>query len=175
MNTKAVLHKGDLATCVVCNPELKDKQEKRRRKQRTEVTADLYVRRQVAAEIGEDEPTKEERSALLQKYGVTAPRIDRQITRPKWMGVVEWKRMMHDWYKATKGLVTPLPRKPFVRRDANVTTSTHPKTKPWREIRDKKGRPANNHPRNQDRFNPHRDTRTRPRNYGQTNMETRQS
>jgi hypothetical protein len=99
-----------METCRVCNPDLKDADSrKRNRKSKGEVTLDLYVRRQVSQELGEDEPTKDQRFVLLQKYGVTAPRIDRQITKPSWMGVSEWKRKMNEWYKATKGLVAQTP------------------------------------------------------------------
>lgn len=77
----------------------------KRRKTRVKMTLDLYVRRQVSAELGDDEPTKDERFILLQKFGVTAPRIDRQMTKPSWMGEAEWKRKLNDWYKSTKGLV----------------------------------------------------------------------
>jgi hypothetical protein len=74
------------------------------------IPVDVAVRRQVAEEIGEAEPTKDEKFILLQKYGAFAPRIDRLVTKPKWMGVAEWKRKQNDWFKATKGLVRPQQR-----------------------------------------------------------------
>jgi len=81
---------------------------------------DVAVRRQVAAEIGEDEPTKDEKFVLLQKYGVAAPRIDRLISKPNWMGVAEWKRKLNEWFKATKGLVRPQQRPRFSRPNSNL-------------------------------------------------------
>ncbi len=71
------------------------------------VPVEVAIRRQVAAEIGEDEPTKDQKFILLQKYGATAPRIDRLATKPNWMGVPTWKRLQNDWFKMTKGLVKP--------------------------------------------------------------------
>jgi hypothetical protein len=71
------------------------------------VSLDVVIRRQVASDLGEDEPQKDERFQLLQKYGVAAPRIDRLMTKPNWMPVAEWKRKLNDWYKLTKGLVAP--------------------------------------------------------------------
>jgi hypothetical protein len=140
----AVLHKGLLEKCRVCNPDLIESDDrKRRRKTKGEVTLDLYVRRQVAQELGEDEPTKDERFVLLQKFGVTAPRIDRQVTRPKWMKESEWKRKLNEWYKATKGLVAQIPP---ARRPTNHT--------PWREIRFKNPQAQQRHQQRQ------RDTRT---------------
>ena len=74
------------------------------------VPVEVSIRRQVSEEIGDDEPTKDEKFVLLQKYGVTAPRIDRLVTKPNWMGVSEWKRKQNDWFKATKGLVSAAQR-----------------------------------------------------------------
>src|SRR5271166_5426608 len=56
MNQKAVLHKGLLADCKVCNPTT-ETQEKRSRKTRskTGVSLDVVIRRQVAFDLGEDE------------------------------------------------------------------------------------------------------------------------
>ncbi len=71
------------------------------------VPVDVAVRRQVAEEISDAEPTKDQKFILLQKYGAFAPRIDRLVTKPKFMGVSEWKRKQNDWFKATKGLVKP--------------------------------------------------------------------
>jgi len=108
MNQGAVLHKGLLTECKVCNSTT-ETQEKRTRKARskTGVSLDVVIRRQVAADLGEDEPQKDERFQLLQKYGVATPRIDRLMTKPNWMGVAEWKRKLNDWYKLTKGMIQP--------------------------------------------------------------------
>lgn len=108
MNQGAVLHKGLLSDCKVCNSTT-ETQEKRTRKARskTGVSLDVVIRRQVASDLGEDEPQKDERFQLLQKYGVAAPRIDRLATKPSWMGVAEWKRKQNEWFKVTKGMIQP--------------------------------------------------------------------
>jgi hypothetical protein len=64
---------------------------------------DIAVRREVAEEIGEAEPTRDQKYILLQKYGVVAPRIDRLVTKPRWMGEGEWKRKQNNWFKITQG------------------------------------------------------------------------
>ena len=81
-----VIHKGLWATCRVCNPASVNTEKRKWRKAKVtgSTTADVYIRRQVAAELGEDEPTKEEKFSLLQKYGVTPPRFDRRVTKPHW-------------------------------------------------------------------------------------------
>src|SRR5208282_3460813 len=77
-------------------------------------TLDIALRRQVAADLGEDEPTKDQRYVLLQKFGVVSPKIDRLATKPNWMSIAEWKRKQNEFYKATKGLVAPQQtRRPF--------------------------------------------------------------
>lgn len=101
----AVLHKGNLADCVVCNPELKT--EKKEKRVKIEKPADHYLRRQIAEELGDDEVPREDRLQLQEKYGMTAPRIDRRIKRPNWMGVKEWKERVQNWFNMTKGLVPP--------------------------------------------------------------------
>lgn len=111
MNQTAVLHKGLLLDCKVCNPPTETQEKRERRKRRGPVSLDMVIRRQVAADLGEDEPQKDERFQLLQKYGVAAPRIDRLVIKPNWMGVVEWKRKQNEWYKATKGMVAPQQRR----------------------------------------------------------------
>jgi hypothetical protein len=145
-----------METCRVCNPDLKDADNRKRNwKPKGEVTLDLYVRRQVSQELGEDEPTKDQRFVLLQKYGVTAPRIDRQITRPKWMKGAEWKRKMNEWYKATKGLVAQTP------------PARRPTARPWKDIKFKNPQAQQRHEQRQ------RDTRTPRRNFGPTRTATR--
>jgi len=72
------------------------------------VPLDVTLRRQVAAELGEDEPTdKNKRYILLQKYGVVTPKIDRLVTKPAFMSEAEWKRKSNEWYQATKGMIQP--------------------------------------------------------------------
>lgn len=96
------MHKGKLADCNVCTPQQDKKRRERRVKQ--EATQDVYLRREVATELG-DTGTREQRFQLNEKYGVSAPRIDRNITRPKWMGVNTWIQKKAQWVLATKGLV----------------------------------------------------------------------
>ena len=108
MSGKTVVHSGLWIDCKNCNPEFKAKKDKREKRSRVKgkVTLEVYVRRQVSEELGEDEG-KDAKFQLLQKYGIAAARIDRQATRPNWMGEAEWKRKQNDWYRATKGLVAP--------------------------------------------------------------------
>ena len=156
-----VIHKGLWATCRVCNPASVNTEKRKWRKAKVtgSTTADVYVRRQVAAELGEDEPTKEEKFSLLQKYGVTPPRIDRRVTKPHWKSETEWKRQLAEFYKATKGLVPQTSmnaarRSSTLNRPQNLpagTVQVYPK-----KFRD---RPQ--------------DTRTYQKNYGQGRMENR--
>lgn len=69
------------------------------------VPLEVAVRRQVAEEIGEAEPTQGEKSTLLQKYGVKPAVIDRLVTKPKWMSESVWRRKLNEWFKMTHGLV----------------------------------------------------------------------
>lgn len=143
------------------------------------VPVEVSIRRQLSGEIGDDEPTKDQKFVLLQKYGVTAPRIDRLVTKPNWMGVAEWKRKQNDWFKATKGMVNPSQRPRFNRPMSNSqpsqpgrplstrpslpmkyaqvqTPSSRPPVKhtPWREIRHKNpNHPSNRPSTNQSRPN----------------------
>ena len=87
------------------------------------VPVEVSIRRQVSEEIGDGEPTKDQKFVLLQKYGVTAPRIDRLVTKPNFMGVSEWKRKQNDWFKATKGLVSPSQRPRFNRPNSTSQPS----------------------------------------------------
>lgn len=100
------------------------------------VPVETSVRRQVAEEIGEAEPTRDQKYVLLQKYGVVAPRIDRGISKPKWMGVSEWQRKLSEWFKMTKGLVKPQQRSKFSRPNPNSQPSSRT-SKPWSQIRHK--------------------------------------
>jgi hypothetical protein len=109
------IHKGLMIECPMCSPDSTESRKKFRvRKSKSPATLDIATRRQVAAELGEDEPTKDQRYILLQKFGVVSPKIDRQVTRPSWMSIQEWKRKSNDWYQATKGMVAPQQtRRPF--------------------------------------------------------------
>ena len=128
------------------------------------VPVDVAVRRQVAAEIGDDEPTKDQKFILLQKYGVTAPRIDRQVTKPNWMGVKEWKRKQNDWFQATKGLVKPQQRpkyRPTLNSQPRREFNKNPLVvKPWSQLNHKA------RPQGMREFRP---------NFGQTRTGNRQS
>ena len=94
-----VLHNGLMEDCQQCNPHEREAKEK---KVKVKMTSDLSVRREVAEELGED-PREGERFQMLQKYGIAAPRIDREVRRPKWMKVSSFKRKLNEWIQATKG------------------------------------------------------------------------
>jgi hypothetical protein len=72
------------------------------------------VRRQVSFELGgpDAEPTKDAKFQILQKYGIAAARIDRGVTKPKWMTEAAWNEKRAQFYKMTTGLV---PREQFKR------------------------------------------------------------
>lgn len=141
----------------------------KRRKTRVKMTLDLYVRRQVSAELGDDEPTKDERFILLQKFGVTAPRIDRQMTKPSWMGEAEWKRKLNDWYKSTKGLVPQTqPRRTF--RPQQSSAAGQPSVRSYQTSRYDSTRS----PRSNQQARPQGTSRF-PRNSGPTKTATRPS
>lgn len=133
------------------------------------VSLDIALRRQVAAELGEDEPTdKNERYVLLQKYGVVTPKIDRLVTKPNWMGVTEWKRKQNEWYKATKGLVSPQQQ----RRSFRPTPDSRlPNLPASRAVPYPKKFRANL----RDDRNPRQDTRTFRPNSGRDRTANRQS
>jgi hypothetical protein len=163
----SVIHQGLWETCRVCNPasESKEKRKWRKPKVTKSATAEIYVRRQVAAELGEDEPTKDEKFALLQKYGVTAPRIDRRVTKPAWKSEVEWKRQLNEFYKATKGLV------PQTRTTGSYST-THSQQAPRSSTPiARPSRYTNPNPWKRDRENRRQDTKGSFRSYGPTRTE----
>ncbi len=108
------------------------------------VPQEVAVRRQVAEDIGDAEPTRDEKFILLQKYGVTAPRIDRLVTKPKWMEEQTWKRKQNEWSKATHGLV-----KGFQPKRRNPAQPQNPGQKPyshkkWATIKHKRDSRPNN-------------------------------
>lgn len=120
------IHAGLWTDCKNCNPDWKPK--KRDRKDRGvkymggEVSVELSVRRQVSAELGDEEPNKDAKFALLQKYGAAAARIDRNVTKPTWQEESVWRAQKGQYDKAVKGLV---PReqvkmnRPFPSREPN--------------------------------------------------------
>jgi hypothetical protein len=108
------VHAGLWADCKNCNADWKPKKKDRREKKvpvnfTGDITLDVSVRRQVAADLGDVEPTKEQKFALLQKYGVVAARIDRKITKPFWNTEEEkvWNNRVSQFEKVTRGLVPP--------------------------------------------------------------------
>lgn len=68
-----------------------------------EKALDEVGRQQVREEIGEDEVTQDQRFALLQKYGVAKPVLDKKINNPGWVpeinpdGGDSWKRRRQNW------------------------------------------------------------------------------
>lgn len=103
---------------------------------------DIAVRREVAEEIGEAEPTRDQKYILLQKYGVVAPRIDRLVTKPRWMGADEWKRKQNNWFKITHGSAVKYQQKSG--RPAGAKTNA-PQSKSWGEIRFKNSQAQQRH------------------------------
>ena len=138
MSTK--VHKGAWIDCRVCPhnaEELALKREKRERvfkhKRLTAATVDLAVRRQVAYELGPDaEPTSEQKFQILQKYGVAAPRIDRVVTKPKWMSEGKWRTLKAEFYQASKGLV---PKEQFKRTPRPVMSKQEQESQQRRQHR----------------------------------------
>ena len=176
MNQGAVLHKGLLTECKVCNSTTETQEKRvRRARSKTGVSLDVVIRRQVASDLGEDEPQKDERFQLLQKYGVAAPRIDRLMTKPNWMGVAEWKRKLNDWYKLTKGLVAPQQRRTFQPRPSSPVGQPSQRTsKPWNQIQFKNPQAQQRHQQRNQSARP-RDTRAFRPNSGPTKTATRPS
>lgn len=99
------IHAGNMEDCAVCSPDRKKKRRERKEKKERVVTNDIALRRQIAEEFGEQEPTQSQKFAMLQKYGVAAPRIDRLVTKPMWMEDSVWQGKKTQWFQMTKGLV----------------------------------------------------------------------
>jgi hypothetical protein len=109
MRLNDILHKGLWAECKTCNPPKEDeKKEFREKREKREMTPDLFARRLVNQEIGDDEATFFQRSMLLQKYGVSAPRIDKRVNRPFWITDQTWKAKLPIYFRELNrtGLVT---------------------------------------------------------------------
>lgn len=95
------------------------------------VSAEVAARRQAAAEAAQENPLpKEQKDALLMKYGVKPAVIEREIKMPAWKKdvifqlserptEVVWHHRMQDWYKDTKGLT---------RNSARAYRPTQPQT-----------------------------------------------
>ena len=94
-------HKGLLAECPVCSGVQPER--KFRRKKTVGLTAEISVRRQATAELGE-EPTRFQKDAVFQKYGIHDPVIDRNVKKPSWKSEVVWKNELKTWEKETAGL-----------------------------------------------------------------------
>ena len=105
----ARIHAGLWTDCKNCNPDWKPKKRDRKdvkpKYTSGQVSVDIAIRRQVAADLGDEEPNKDEKFALLQKYGAAAPRIDRNVTMPTWQEEGVWKSMKGQFDKTVKGLV----------------------------------------------------------------------
>ena len=105
------IHAGLWLDCKNCNSDWKPKKRERKTTVRFsgEMSVEIAVRRQVAAELGDVEPSKEHKYALLQKYGAVAARIDRKVTKPMWNeeGANVWNNRVSQWEKVTRGLVPP--------------------------------------------------------------------
>ena len=95
-------HKGSLVECPVCSGVQPER--KFRRKKTTGLTAEISVRRQATAELGE-EPTRFQKDAVFQKYGIHDPVIDRNVKKPSWKSEVVWKNEMKQFHQMTEGLV----------------------------------------------------------------------
>ena len=95
------IHTGLLAECPTCSGVQPER--KFRRKKTTGLTAEISVRRQATAELGE-EPTRFQKDAVFQKYGIHDPVIDRNVKKPSWKSEVVWKNELKTWEKETAGL-----------------------------------------------------------------------
>ena len=111
-------HKGPLVECPVCSGVQPER--KFRRKKTTGVTAEISVRRQATAELGE-EPTRLQKDAVFQKYGIHDPVIDRNVKKPSWKSEVVWKNELKTWEKETAGLC---PRQRFQESRRGYTPRT---------------------------------------------------
>ena len=94
---------------------------------------ELAVRKQMAEEIGDDELTKDQRFSVLQKFGLAAPRIDRNVTKPTWMSRTLWAQKLKEWYTITKGLAPQQQQKKYASSNSRFNkpsfrTFNRPKT-----------------------------------------------
>jgi hypothetical protein len=117
------VHAGLWLDCKNCNPDWKPKKRDRKdakpRYSGGEVSVGIAIRRQVAAELGEEEPTAAQKSALNQKYGATDPIIDRRVTKPIWQEESVWMNKKAKYDQAVTGLV---PREQTIPRRGNSSS-----------------------------------------------------
>lgn len=103
------VHAGLWVDCKNCNPDWepkkKDRKDVKPKYTSGDVSVDIAIRRQIAFDLGDEEPNKDEKFALLQKYGAAAPRIDRNVSKPDWQEEGVWKSQKGQWDKIVKGLV----------------------------------------------------------------------
>ena len=119
-------HKGPLVECPVCSGVQPER--KFRRKKTIGLTAEISVRRQATAELGE-EPTRFQKDAVFQKYGIHDPVIDRNVKKPSWKSEVVWKNELKTWEKETVGLV---PRQRYQESRRGYTPRTASDTRIYR-------------------------------------------
>lgn len=93
------------------------------------IPAEVSVRRQVAEEIGDAEPTRDQKYILLQKYGAVVTVVDRRVTKPNWMSISTWKRKLNEWFAITKGVVKPQQRKQWQNKTQRTSNDTIGRTR----------------------------------------------
>ena len=129
------VHAGLWTDCKNCNPDWKPKKRDRKdvkpKYTSGQVSVDIAIRRQIAAELGDEEPNKDVKFALLQKYGAAAARIDRNVTKPAWQEEKVWNQQKAQFDKTVKGLV---PREVRPSASSQTAKGTHHK---WATIRHK--------------------------------------
>ena len=123
-------HKGPLIECPVCSGVQPER--KFRRKKTTGLTAEISVRRQATAELGE-EPTRFQKDAVFQKYGIHDPVIDRNVKKPSWKSEVVWKNEMKQFHQMTEGLV---PRQRYQESRRGYTPRTASSNRPFQRATD---------------------------------------
>ena len=107
------------------------------------VSAETAARRQAAAEAAQENPLpREQKDAILMKYGVKPTVIERKINMPAWKRdmifqlsersvEIVWNHRMQEWIKETKGLVNSFSdrgyRKPLLPNLPATPTRPYPK------------------------------------------------
>lgn len=141
----ARIHAGLWTDCKNCNPDWKpkkrDRKDTRPKYMGGEVSVEIAIRRQIAFDLGEEEPNKDEKFALLQKYGAAAARIDRKVTKPKWQEEGVWLNKKAQYDKTVKGLV---PRQ-------QVSSQTGNRTPQYTQFPGRAWNSHKNNPRNSSR------------------------
>lgn len=155
------VHAGLWTDCKNCNadwkPKKRDRKDVKPKYTSGEVSVDIAIRRQIAAELGEEEPNKDVKFALLQKYGAAAARIDRGVTKPAWQEENIWNQQKAQYDNVVRGLV-PREVRP---------ASTAKGSRPWSEIRHKNPQAQARHEQKYGSLN------KSLRSYSQTRTETR--